>query len=187
MCDTYIQRVRDGDTEAFRFIIKQHKDHAYSLAVSVVKDEFLAQDVVQNAFVKAYTKLNSFKGTSKFSTWLYRIVINEAFRQQRKQKRRVEVTDDFTRTTETQNISKTVLKMEEDNQRYYINEALKKLPADYALALRLFYLQDFSIAEITRATGWTSSNTRVILHRARNKMKILLTDLLNIDKKGLYE
>lgn len=186
MCDAYIQQVLDGDTDAFRFIIQQYKDDAWSLAISVVKEEFIAQDVVQNAFVKAYTKLDTFKRRSTFSTWLYRIVINEAFAQQRKQKRKSEITGDISPAGKPSKVSHTILKMEEDNQRYYINEALKKLPANYSLALRLFYLQDYSIGEITQVTGWSDSNTKVILHRARNKMKTLLTDLFNVDKEELY-
>ncbi len=186
MCDTYIQKVRDGEIDAFRFIIKQYKDEAYSLAISVVKDEFFAQDVVQNAFINAYTSLDTFSGRSKFSTWLYRIVINEAYAQLRKQKRKGEIRDDLSQVKESSRISDTILKMEEDNQRYYINEALKKLSANYSLSLRLFYLQDYTIEEITEVTGWSNSNTKVILHRARNQMKVLLTNLLNINKEDLY-
>lgn len=79
MTDVYIQKVLDGDTDAFRFIIKEHKDNAYSLAISILKNEFEAKEIVQTAFIKAYTKLDTFKGTSSFATWFYRIIINEAF------------------------------------------------------------------------------------------------------------
>src|SRR5664279_767345 len=86
MDDIYIQKVLKGDTDAFRFLIKKYKDIGYSLAMSVVKDEFTAQDVLQASFVIAFSKLSTFKGNSKFSTWLYRIIINEAFNAIRKRK-----------------------------------------------------------------------------------------------------
>ena len=79
MDDLYIRKVLQGDTDAFRWIIKNHKDMAYSLAMSVVKDEYIAREVLQISFVQAYTKLNTFLGKSKFSTWFFRIVIHESF------------------------------------------------------------------------------------------------------------
>lgn len=186
MCDSYIQKVLDGDTDAFRFIIKQYKDEAYSLAISVVKDEFLAKDVTQNAFIKVYTKLDTFEENSKFSTWLFRIVINEAFILQRKQKRQTKIAEESSATNNRSAVNKSSQKIEEDNQRYYINEALKQIPAKYSLALRLFYLQDYSIEEIKEITGWSTSNTKVILYRARNKVKTVLDENYNIDKEELY-
>ncbi|MDZ7773477.1 MAG: sigma-70 family RNA polymerase sigma factor [Balneolaceae bacterium] len=104
----------DGDTDAFRFIIKQYQDEAYSLAISVVKDEFLAKDVAQNAFIKAYTKLDTFKWNSRFSTWLVRIVINEAFIQLRKQKRQTK-------------IAEGILKQPTDPPSIYLLKKLKKI------------------------------------------------------------
>lgn len=186
MCESYIQKVLDGNTDAFRFIIKQNQDEAYSLAMSVVKDEFLAKDVVQNAFIKAYTKLDTFKGNSKFSTWFFRIVINEAFIQQRKQKRQTKIVEGISETNNQSTVNKSSEKIKEDNQRFYINEALKHIPAKHSLALRLFYLQDYSIEEIKEITGWSTSNTKVILYRARNKVKKLLDENYNIDKEELY-
>lgn len=186
MTDVYIQKVLDGDTDAFRFIIGEHKDKAYSLAISVVKNEFEARDVVQTAFIKAYTKLDTFKANSKFSTWFYRILINEAFSKLRKLNVNPIPIDDVILNDIPSKVNSTILKMEEDYQRYYINEALKKLPANYSLALRLFYLEEYKINEITQITGWTDSNTKITLHRARIKMKQILTDLFNLDKEEMY-
>lgn len=186
MIDVYIQKVLNGDTDAFRFIIREHKDKAYSLAISVVKDEFEARDVVQTAFIKAYTKLDTFKANSRFSTWFYRILINEAFSKLREQKGNPIPIDDVVLSELPSNVNSTFLKMEEDNQRYYINEALKQLPANYSLVLQLFYLEEYKIDEITQITGWTLSNTKVTLHRARYKMEKILTDIFNLKKEELY-
>ncbi|MEX1268800.1 MAG: sigma-70 family RNA polymerase sigma factor [Balneolaceae bacterium] len=186
MTDVYIQKVLEGDTDAFRFIIREHKDKAYSLAISVVKDEFEAREVVQTAFIKAYTKLDTFKANSRFDTWFYRILINEAFYKLRKLKVNPIPLDNVIISDIPSGVNSTILKMEEDYQRYYINEALKKLPANYSLALRLFYLEEYKINEITQITGWTDSNTKITLHRARIKMKKILTDLFNLDKEEMY-
>lgn len=186
MTDLYIEKVLSGDSNAFRFIIKNYKDEAYSLALSVVKEEFAAKDVVQNAFIKAYTRLETFKGDAEFKTWFYRIVINEAFQSNRKQKSRPQSDTDISEADLSSGKSSTLSKMTEDHQRYYINAVLKELLPKYSLALQLFYLEEFSIDEITDITGWSDSNTKVILHRARNKMKEILTETLNINEEELY-
>jgi len=186
MCESYIKRVLDGDVDAFRHIIRQYQDDAYSLAMSVVKNEHLAKDVTQNAFIKAFSKLDTFKGNSKFSTWLFRITINEAFIRQRKQKRHSKISYEYSLDSNRSTLNDYLNKFEEDNRRYYINEGLKLIPAKYSLALRLFYLQGFSIDEITDITGWSSSNTKVILYRAREKTKTILNETFKVDKEELY-
>jgi len=183
----YIQKVLNGDTDAFRFIIKNYKDMAYSLAMSVVKDEFVAQEVLQTSFVRAFSSLDTFKGKSKFSTWLYRIVVNEAFKVLKKKENNVIIYGEPSFNTASE-IDDFASKIEEDEQRYYINEALEKLSPKESLALRLFYLEENSIEEITEITGWSCSNIKVILHRARVNMRLILERSLKIDKqKFTYE
>jgi RNA polymerase sigma factor (sigma-70 family) len=187
MTDTDIQNVLNGDADAFRFIVREHKDNAYTLAISVVKDEALARDVVQVAFIKAYTQLGTFRKESGFSTWFYRIVINEAFNRQTKEKKKPVALETVSPDEPgVEEIDAVFSKMEQDDQQNYINEALMRLPANYSLALRLFYLNEFSLDEITQITGWTNANTRVLLYRARKEIKQVLTGLLNINKEDLY-
>ncbi|MBC8755712.1 sigma-70 family RNA polymerase sigma factor [Kordia sp. YSTF-M3] len=174
MDDIYIQKVLDGNQDAFRFLIKKYKDLSYSYAMSIVKDEFIAQEVLQTSFIKAYTKLNTFKKNSKFSTWLYRIVVNEAFKVLNKRKKDFLVYEENTESNEV-GIDDMIFKTDVEYQQYYINEALKKLGAKESLALRLFYLEEHTINEITDITGWNKTNIKVLLHRGRNNMKKILT------------
>lgn len=185
MDEIHIRNVLNGDTNAFRFIVKSYKDIAFSLAMSVVKDEFIAQEVIQSAFVIAFTKLSSFQWKSKFSTWLYRIVVNEAFKVFKKQKseRIIFLESPILNAPAIDHFSLT---MDADEQRYYINEALKMLTSKESLVLRLFYLEENNIDEIAEITGWTSSNIKVLLHRARINMKALLLKCFEIDKQILY-
>ena len=185
MDEFYIQKVLAGDTEAFRFIIRDYKDIGYSLAISVVKDEFVAQEVLQTSFVRAFSKLGTFKGKSKFRTWLYRIVINEAFKALKKLKKEIITYGELSVNITSEN-EDIVLKIEDDHQRYYINETLKMLSPNESLVLRLFYLEENSIEEITEITGWTCTNIKVILHRAMANMREILKTRFNIDKQSLY-
>ena len=186
MDDIYIHKVLKGDTDAFRFLIKKYKDIGYSLAMSVVKDEFAAQDVLQASFVIAFSKLSTFKGKSKFSTWLYRIIINEVFKVLKKHKKEIVSYGELPVNIST-DFENTGSRIDEEDQRYYINEALKLLSPNESLALRLFYLGENSIEEITEITGWTSSNIKVILHRARTNMKHILKSRFNINQQAFYQ
>jgi|SRR3989339_633973 len=185
MDDIFIQKILAGDSEAFRHIITKYKDMAYSIAMSVIKDEFYAEEILQVSFLKAFDKLNTFKGRSKFSTWFYRIVINESFKYVKKHK--TEFVDFVENFPEISNeINNSILKLVEDDQKYFINEALKKISSKESLVLRLFYLEENSVEEIGNITGWSASNIKVILHRARINLRHILTEIYKLDKKVLY-
>jgi RNA polymerase sigma factor (sigma-70 family) len=186
MNELIIQRILDGDKEAFRKIISEYKDMAFSIAMSVIKEEFSSAEIVQVSFIKAYDNLSYFRGESKFSTWFYRIVVNESFKFIKKQK--TEIIDFVDNPLDSViDIDHSFLKLDEDEQKYFINEALNKISFKESLILRLFYLEENSIEEICNITGWTGSNIKVILHRARINLKRILADKYNIDKKILYK
>ncbi|UCG28276.1 MAG: sigma-70 family RNA polymerase sigma factor [Bacteroidales bacterium] len=86
MDELYIDKVLNGDIDAFRYFVQQYKDMAFTIAVSILKQEFDAKDAVQDAYITAFRKLRSFKGKSKFSTWFYRIVINGSLKHRKKQR-----------------------------------------------------------------------------------------------------
>ena len=186
MDDIYIQKVLDGNHDAFRFLIKKYKDLSYSYAMSIVKDEHIAQEVLQTSFIKAFTKLHTYKGNSKFSTWLYRIVVNEAFKVLNKRKKDFVVYEEPAVNSEA-TTDDMISKADLDYQKYYINNALKKLGAKESLALRLFYLEEHTISEIMDITGWNTANIKVLLHRGRNNMKKILTTTYKNTKQTFDE
>lgn len=182
MDDIYIKKVKSGDVEAFRYFVRQYQHMAFSVALSVVKDEFLAEEVVQEAFINVYNKLDSFKGKSKFSTWLYRIVINKAFRSLDKQKKLAyEPIED----NEMAFNQESYEPLSKDEQRFYINETLQQMPPKESLALRLFYLEEMSMEELQDVTGWSLSNVKVILHRARKRFYTLINALLKTEVNSI--
>lgn len=182
MEDIYIEKVKKGDVEAFRCLIRKYQNMAYSVAISVVKSEFLAQEVVQEAFLSIYQNIGQFKGKSKFSTWMYRIVINKAFRIAEKEGR--QCSDSVDNIHEEADDS-SIDTLAEDERKYYINEVLNKMPANESLALRLFYLEEMSMQEVTEVTGWTCGNVKVILHRARKRFESELNAILKTEAKNI--
>jgi RNA polymerase sigma factor (sigma-70 family) len=185
MDEICIHRILSGDSEAFRQLIAKYKDMAYSIAMSVIKDEFNAQEIIQDSFIIAYEKLSTFRGESKFSTWFYRIVINESFKHANRHK--TEFVHFVETTPEISNeVNNAILNLKVDDQKYFINEALNKISSKESLVLRLYYLNENNIEEISGITGWSSSNIKVILHRARTNLKFILTKIYKLDKKVLY-
>lgn len=141
---------------------------AFNLAVSIVKDDHYAEEVVQDAFMKAFNGLKSFNRKAQFKSWFYRIIVNEAFQTLKKLKRRITTTD-ITRM-EPSAIERPSTNMDK------VAWAMKKLPTKESLILNLYYLEEYSLKEIRHITGWSTSNTKVILHRARNHLRAQLND-----------
>lgn len=178
MDSVYIKKVLDGSTDDFRYFIRKYKDMAFAVAISVVKNEFDAEDVVQESFLKAFRNLKSFKGKSEFKTWFYRIVINEAFRHNEKTKK-----DKFVAfekdLPDTEDYTETFRGIEAGEQHVLVLESLSKIPSKESLALQLFYLDGYSLDEVGNLTGWTVANVKVILHRARKHLLAVVNEQLN--------
>lgn len=170
---SHVNRARDGDEQAFRLLVKTHQKMAYAVAIAVVKDHFVAEEVVQDAFVKVFLNLKKFRNQSSFTTWLYTIITNEARMRLRSQKNNML---DFSDTMELEqlpdpsNIPASAL-------QEYMHRALTLLPSNEALALQLFYLEDSDLQTVSTITGWSVSNTKVILHRARKHIHIIIEQL----------
>ena len=182
--EAYIKRVIEGDVEAFRFLIRKYQHMAFTVAMSVVKDEFAAEDITQEAFIKVFENLKSFRFQSKFSTWLYRIVVNLAFKQLKRSKRKEEYFSG-NETDAADTAPDGFDKLKETDRKYYINKTLEQLSPKESLALRLFYLDECSVDEIKNITGWSESNTKVILHRARKNFYAVLGNTLKAEMKTI--
>ncbi len=168
MDNLYIEKVLAGDRHAFRYFIHTYKDMAFSVALSLVKQEHLAEEVAQEAFVQAYLSLGSFKRQAKFSTWLYRIVVRCGYKLL--QKNHISSVE-LDITVHDQAYEETAFDgLLREEQRQLINEALLRIPANESLALRLCYLEELSHQELCEITGWTITNVKVILFRARKRM-----------------
>lgn len=179
MPDRYVEQVLNGDKEAFRFIIRECKDDSYNLAISIVKEEYAAKEVVQKSFIKAYEGLADFKREAAFTTWFHRIVVNESYQLLRSRKPdRNRPLEESQHTVRAKNsVDQTI---DEQHKRYCIQAVLKQMKPDESLALNLFYLNEYKIKEICEITGWSNSNAKVILHRARKSMREKLTENFNL-------
>ncbi|MGI9530328.1 RNA polymerase sigma factor [Lutimonas sp.] len=182
----YIDRVLQGDTNAFAYLINKYKDMSYTLAIKIVKSHEDAEEVAQDSFLKAYEKLNTFKGNAKFSTWLYTIVYRNAISKIRKKKVTTSDIDDYVIDNHHEGADFPQLEsLKNEEQQKYVREAVNMLPEKDALLITLFYMNDNSIEEIEEITGLSQSNIKVKLFRARKKLNQSLSGLLKEELKTI--
>lgn len=165
----WIEQILAGDTQSFSCLIAKYEKMAYTLAFRLMGNREDAEEVTQDAFIKAYSALDTFKFESKFSTWLYRIVYRTALTALRQQKiftdydeaRPEELTED------EMNSASSLL--ERKDRREVVSNVLKMLSSDEAMLLTLFYLDECSIEDIRQITDLSISNIKVKLFRARKQ------------------
>ena len=177
-----IERILRGDSTAFRELVNRHKDYAFTLAYRILNSREDAEEAAQDAFVRAYNGLAAFNREAKFTTWLYRIVVNCALTVQQRRKMRTEDID-TARIIKGGNDASDKLKQKE--QKYYIQKALKLLSPDDVTMITLFYLKENSLEEIGETVGIETNTVKVKLHRARKRLADAMQILLKGEAKNL--
>ncbi|MDR1097470.1 MAG: RNA polymerase sigma factor [Tannerella sp.] len=174
-----IRKVLKGDTSAFGYFVDTCQDMALTIAYRICGNRQDAEDIVQESFVKAFHNLHTFKSDSKFSTWFYRIVYNTAITEIRSASHQVRYVD-YEQMEPADSVTDfdTLNRIEEEERKELLNRALDRMPRDESLILTLFYLEENSVKEITQITGFTESNIKVKLHRARKRMYDIMTELM---------
>lgn len=160
-----IKKAISGDSEALTILIDKYKDIAYNLALSIVKNEENAKDITQDSFLKVLENIKKFRSTSKFSTWLYRIVYNQSIGFIKKVKHLNSIEHEPAMIIEYSEYNNM-----EENIRG-LHKAIDLLEDTEKNVVTLFYLADKSVKEISQITNLSISNTKVILHRSRKKLK----------------
>lgn len=177
----YIEKVLNGDTNAYADLINKHKEMVFTIAVKILRNHEDAEEIAQDTFLKAFNALPNFKGDAKFSTWIYRIAYNTAISQSRKRKQEfAAINDDMIDNYTTDKVSRSVNEFSEDEQINAINSLMEKLPEEENLLLTLFYKNEKSIGDISEITGYTESNVKVKLYRLRKKMYNELEHYFNL-------
>ena len=162
-----IRKAAGGDPRALTVLVNRHKELAYNIAYRNIHNAEDAKDVTQNAFLKAMENLGNFRQESKFSTWLYRIVYNEAMMLVRKRKRNLEFSDG----TYVDIRQEEEVYTDQAAMQLALNKAIEKLEPRERAVIDLFYLGEKSVKEIHKITGMSTSNVKVVLHRTREKLK----------------
>jgi len=182
----YIDRVLQGDTNAFAYLVDKYKNLTYTVAMKIVRNHEDAEEVAQDSFIKAYSQLHTFKGDSKFSTWLYTIVYRNSITKIRKKKITTTDIDSYIIDNHKSDYDFPQIEaIKNGEQKKYIAEAIDNLPETDAFLITLYYLEESSVEEIEQITGLTKTNVKVKLFRARKKLYNELSLLLKEELKEI--
>jgi RNA polymerase sigma-70 factor (ECF subfamily) len=175
-----IRCVSEGDAEAFYELVRPYERAVFLAALSIVKNEADAEEVAQEAVLKAFKGLSRFRQEAKFSTWLIQITINEAKMKSRKDRRHLyESIDEGQQRDEGDYIPKDFADwreipseaLEQRELREALTRALESLPEKYRTVLILRDVQHLSINETAQALGLSEANVKTRLSRARLQMR----------------
>jgi RNA polymerase sigma-70 factor (ECF subfamily) len=180
---TLIEQLKKGDEAAFKTIVDTWQDMVYNTALGIVRNEQDAEDIAQEVFVQVHQSIDSFKGDSKFSTWLYRITVTKSLDHERRKKRKKRFA--FVRSLfgdESQVVIHppdfhhpgVVLDKKEDAATLF--EAIAELPENQRVAFTLHKIEGLSYQEVSEVMKTTVSSIESLMHRAKTNLKKYLED-----------
>ena len=171
----YLQKVLEGDISKYSYFIEKYKNMAFSIAFRIIRNREDAEEILQDSFLRAFKSLGNFRQDSKFSTWFYRIVVNNALAKLKREKSDTpEIDISEVPDSVIESVESVYKSLAHEDQQKYINYALGEMSTEDALILTLFYLNENSIEEIEEITSIARENLKMKIHRARKKMYIIL-------------
>ncbi|MDX1629529.1 MAG: sigma-70 family RNA polymerase sigma factor [Fulvivirga sp.] len=175
-----IDQVIAGDKKAYNQLVIKYQRYAFTIALNILDNREDAEEAAHDAFIKAYKHLKKFNRTSKFSTWLYRIVFNTAISVKRKQKTN---TKSIESAFDIGDPSGDI--MERKDRKKFIKLALAALSAADRTVITMFYLKDYTIEEISETVSMNINTVKVRLHRARKRLASQLQNILKEETLNL--
>jgi len=164
-----VESARNGDCTAFERLYRLNRDRIYGLLWRICGgDAALAEDLLQEAFVRAWQKLDSFRGESRFGTWLHRLSVNVALSERRIRLRRVEREVRIDETAERTAIGDRDVFAD---KRMDLERAIARLPERARTVLVLFDIEGYRHLEIAEMTGMAVGSSKAQLHRARKLLR----------------
>ncbi len=161
-----VQRAKSGDPEAFSELVKRHQHIIFNVAYRFMRDVALAEDMAQEAFLKAYRLLKGFRGECSFSTWMYRVACSVCLTELNRRKRRGEV------ELTPANLNATAVQPSDSfDIPEQIRRCVTKLPDRYATIITLYYLQGVSYEEIAEVMSIPMGTLKTWMFRARKQLR----------------
>jgi RNA polymerase sigma-70 factor (ECF subfamily) len=178
-----IQQVKAGSTSSYKVLVERHQHYVYTLSYRIMGNKEDAEEVAQDAFVKAFKALEGYQGQAKFTTWIYRIAMNTAISYKRKKKIPLETLEEYKQFDMGE-----IGKMDEYKrleQKKFLQLAFNKLLPDDVSVLTLFYFKELSLDEMSEITGIGVNTLKVKIFRARKRLSIALSKILKQEVTSL--
>ena len=177
-----IAEVLEGNPESFEPLVVKYQPRVFAIARRYARREDEVEDIVQTVFMKAYTKLSSYRGDAPFEHWLMRTATFTCYDFLRKHQRNREwnATDLSTEENEwleNMGVDTTEKEANQSAAKALVDRLLESLKPDDRMIITMLDLEQKSVKEIAKLTDFTESNVKVRAHRARDKMKKILINL----------
>ncbi|MDC6406674.1 MULTISPECIES: RNA polymerase sigma factor [Maribacter] len=183
-----IERAQKRDISAYEKLVDRYKHMVFTLALRLVGNREDAEEVAQDTFIKVYSALTTFKGESKFSTWLYKIAYRKGLDCLKKHKSQPQTKGFDMQDTSALYLSPEIWnKIEIKERRKTIKRAIEELDNEDSVLITLFYYQELSLVEISEIIGIEANTVKVKIHRARKKLALILRNSLEPETIHSYE
>lgn len=169
--DRLAVKCRTGDTAAFDELVTRYQLRLFRFALRMLQDRSEAEDAVQETFVRAYRALPGYRPDGFFSSWIYRIALNECRRRMRS--RRSTIPLEMIEGTPGRTPDPQSMVMVGERNRL-LRRAVDDLPEHYRMVMVLFYFEEMSVDQISKTLGASVSAVKVRLHRARERLAVRL-------------
>lgn len=181
-----LTRFLSGEEEAFEALVVRYEAPLRKLAYGLVRDWGLAEDVAQDAFIRAYRKATTFRGGASVKAWLYRIAINRAYDELRRIRRKKEVPLENAVLPGRERESTEAIAEASELQRK-IAHALAQLRPEYRTPLVLREIEGMTYREIAESLDWPLGTVQIRIHRGRLELRSHLAELKESVTKGEWD
>ena len=187
-----VARVLAGETGMFEIIMRRHNQRLYRVARAILRNDGEAEDVMQDAYVRAYEHLDQFAGKAKFSTWLTRIAVHEALARQHRDRRYQDLEPISEREGDPMDrFASLALNPEQQASnaeiRRLLEEAVEKLPDTYRTIFMLREVEEMSTTDAADVLEISEENVKVRLHRARALLRKSLYARAGMERKEAFD
>lgn len=178
-----VEQLKKGDEAAFKTIVETWQNMVYNTALGIVQNAEDAEDIAQEVFVQVYQSISSFKGESKFSTWLYRITVTKSLDHERRKKRKKRfafvrslVGDQDEVVVNPPDFNHPGVVLDNKENATVLFRAIGELPESQRIAFTLNKVEGLSYQEVSEVMKTTVSSVESLMHRAKNNLKKKLED-----------
>jgi RNA polymerase sigma factor (sigma-70 family) len=178
-----VEQLKEGDQAAFKTIVETWQNMVYNTALGIVQNAEDAEDIAQETFVQVYQSIGTFKGESKFSTWLYRVTIAKALDHQRRKKRKKRFGfvrslfgDDNEVVINPPDFNHPGVELDKKESAATLFKAVSELPENQRLAFTLHKIDGLSYQEVSEVMETSVSSVESLMHRAKTNLKKKLED-----------
>jgi RNA polymerase sigma-70 factor (ECF subfamily) len=185
-----IERVKAGDTALYEIVMRRYNQRLYRVARAILRDDAEAEDVMQDAYVRAYQHLSQFAGRAPFSAWLTRIAVNEALARLRLRSRTGQLEDAEQDGEFLMTMAETSPDPEQGASRaelgHLLEEAVLGLPQQFRTVVMLRDVEELSTSETAAALDLSEENVKVRLHRGHALLRGWLLDRVGAKAKNAF-